>query len=308
MLTDVASSTRPVPIQAVGADLLTRQTPEVQGKVAASFDHALHIELEDDRLLTLLSHSAQRSMRTVNLDEAAWSFIWSQTPPESSVTLSAQGLFHANWHLPWHHAPVWQSPALHQFQFQTNTLPFQAAFTQAKSWVAAQPKPQHPLWQSAYTRFFAVIATLNADIQLLNHAVCGLVGLGPGLTPTGDDFLAGLNLGLLLGGETANAQRLHACIEQHVAGTTRASQDQFQQAHQGWLTQHLADVLEALGTRPGAPHLHTTLIDQCNIGSSSGRDVLIGLFAGLEATLAHNAVQNFLTPGERHARSYAFSA
>ncbi|MGL5632799.1 MAG: DUF2877 domain-containing protein, partial [Azovibrio sp.] len=107
-----------------------------------------------------------------------------------------------------------------------------------------------------------------------------------GLTPSGDDMLSGLLIGLHASGDLVRATRLAEQIRSHFHETSQASRDGLEQACRGWMTARLADVITALAGKPDAPLLEAALAAQSIVGHYSGRDSLIGLFAGLEATLS----------------------
>ncbi|TDE00281.1 DUF2877 domain-containing protein [Jiangella asiatica] len=81
----------------------------------------------------------------------------------------------------------------------------------------------------------------------LDHAVRGLLGLGPGLTPAGDDVLAGALVTLAALGE---AQRLDTAVRaaRPFDRTTAVSAGLFAHAARGLAVPELADLVRALGT------------------------------------------------------------
>ncbi|MGH3400133.1 MAG: DUF2877 domain-containing protein, partial [Streptosporangiaceae bacterium] len=125
-----------------------------------------------------------------------------------------------------------------------------------------------------------------------------LIGLGPGLTPSGDDMLAGLLLALrLLGGATAGARavwladQLAATVTRHARErTTPVSAALLHCAARGQGSAEVGRVLRALGgLEPAAAAVARLLA----IGHTSGADLAWGLSAGGQAVLA-------LSPADRH--------
>jgi hypothetical protein len=118
-----------------------------------------------------------------------------------------------------------------------------------------------------------------------------LSGLGPGLTPAGDDLLAGLALGLraalaCLPGPLASA--LDSAVE---GRTTDLAIARVRHAVAGRADEAVHDLLMALmsGTGDGLDEATRAAVDY---GHSSGADTLVGLFAGLAlgATMADGRV------------------
>lgn len=111
----------------------------------------------------------------------------------------------------------------------------------------------------------------------------GLLGLGPGLTPAGDDFLGGIMIALHLVGQDAigaalwqalapaAVTRTHAIARAHLAG-----------AAQGMGSASVHDVLNAvLEGRSG--ELATACRDLDRLGHTSGWDILAGAVTALDA-------------------------
>ncbi|MGE5287387.1 MAG: DUF2877 domain-containing protein [Micromonosporaceae bacterium] len=122
-----------------------------------------------------------------------------------------------------------------------------------------------------------------------------LIGLGPGLTPSGDDVLAGLLLALrLLGGAIRGGTRavwladwLSAAVT-HDAGsrTTSLSATLLHCAARGQAAAEVATVLRAFaGQEPAGPAAARLL----TAGHTSGADLAWGLAAGCRAALALSA-------------------
>ncbi len=277
-------------VEAVGADLIMPCGHAMGAQVQACFERAAHLVLDDGRLLTLLSGMAQQSMRMINVTSADWPALRQALTLGESLTLTASALHQDRFRLPLANIPVWRTPRL------TGGFPegAQERLTQGQAWLerrGAYAQADDTLFrQTALERFQTVMGALGGPAEALNNAVRATVGLGPGLTPSGDDMLAGLLIGLRVT-EAAPRADVGACIRRHQHGTTLASQDALDQASRGWLTARLGDVLAALQGAPDAPPLHDALHAQSTIGQHSGVDTLIGFFAGLA-----------YKPEERHSR------
>jgi len=112
-----------------------------------------------------------------------------------------------------------------------------------------------------------------------------LVGLGTGLTPSGDDYLVGMLAGLEATGHPAH-RPIAAAIAASAAGrTTAIGAAMLAHAARGAFTERLHDVLVALAIgRPDG--LRTAMARAMAYGATSGSDTLVGLFGALDiATL-----------------------
>jgi hypothetical protein len=108
-------------------------------------------------------------------------------------------------------------------------------------------------------------------------AIAALVGLGPGLTPSGDDFLAGALVALHGLGASGLAARLAvpilACAER---GTNEISRAHLATAAGGEGTAALHGLLTSLCT-PGTPGMRDWVSAIETIGHSSGWDAVAGI-------------------------------
>jgi hypothetical protein len=117
-------------------------------------------------------------------------------------------------------------------------------------------------------------------------ALGGLVGLGEGLTPSGDDLL----VGILAGGLLASAQRpaaawrraLDGVLRPRLAlGSPRLSRQLIEAALEGAFAEPLLALGEAL-TATDAARLESAAHDLLALGHRSGADLLWGLGVGLD--------------------------
>jgi hypothetical protein len=140
-------------------------------------------------------------------------------------------------------------------------------------------------------RIAAVTPALRAAFGRLDAAAAcehlrRLVGLGPGLTPSGDDFIIGCLAGLAVSARGEPA-RLH-CLMQiaqtlalELAATTRISRQHLSDAFELEFAEPLAALAAALanGDRDVMQRLRVALA----VGAYSGRDAACGLLLALEA-------------------------
>ncbi|MEX2503242.1 MAG: DUF2877 domain-containing protein [Egicoccus sp.] len=131
-------------------------------------------------------------------------------------------------------------------------------------------------------------ALATGDAAGATGHVEGLLGLGPGLTPSGDDLLCGLLSAISLLGPAVGAADVDARIVaartvgevvavRATSTTTAISAALLAHAARGEVSDVAADVLHALaGRQPLAPAVRALLA----VGATSGRDLTAGLLAG----------------------------
>ncbi len=140
---------------------------------------------------------------------------------------------------------------------------------------AAQPR--HPQAERASLLRQAVA---GGQALLVAEAVRGLLGWGSGLTPSGDDFLLGLLLGLHRSGGGARADELRRSVAQVVgreAGqrTNAVSVSLLECAADGDADERLIDLVDHV--QCGHPGRDTAEAAAGGWGASSGWDVLAGV-------------------------------
>lgn len=126
-------------------------------------------------------------------------------------------------------------------------------------------------------------ALAEQDAAGLRTAVTGLVGLGAGLTPGGDDILAGLLVGLHALGRAALVQQIGVAMSGGLTErTTVFSADLLRMATAGHASTETLAVLRALDRRTANPQLLPGALDRLlAVGHTSGADLATGLLLGL---------------------------
>jgi len=125
------------------------------------------------------------------------------------------------------------------------------------------------------------------DVAAAMAPTVGLMGLGVGLTPSGDDYL----VGLLAGMEATDDPPRHglaAVIAGHAPlRTTAIGAAALGQASRGAFAERLHDVLVALA-RGRLDQLAVPIERAMTYGATSGSDTLVGLFAALDVAIARS--------------------
>lgn len=155
-------------------------------------------------------------------------------------------------------------------------------------WLLNKDMP-FPLNLSA-TRFDAIKLTLvSNDLQAFTSAARRVLGLGNGLTPSGDDFVGGILFALAHAPRSSWKEELPTAIASiHDAAkvsTNVISAALLDDLMAGKSYSALHDVLSALHTN-NSTNIEAACTKLLNLGSSSGADLLAGLL--LAFTTQHN--------------------
>ncbi|HSR14090.1 MAG TPA: DUF2877 domain-containing protein [Thermodesulfobacteriota bacterium] len=128
-------------------------------------------------------------------------------------------------------------------------------------------------------------ALRQSDWGAVRERVAGIVGLGPGLTPSGDDFLAGfLGAAAVMSRRNAGAEEIFRTLGIVVSDarqkTTKVSAAMLEDAAEGQLSEPAASFFCALFSKEGK-QIFSEAGKILALGASSGEDVLNGMAAGV---------------------------
>jgi hypothetical protein len=136
-----------------------------------------------------------------------------------------------------------------------------------------------PLLDHAQPVLAALDAWLAHPCAPIPPRAWSLIGLGPGLTPSGDDYLGGLMVGLRAAGSYAAASALWRWLERQANGrTSEISRAHLAAAAQGQVHEALHACVAALFAAK-APRWGALLSRLDGVGHCSGRDGLAGAVA-----------------------------
>ena len=279
------------------------QQEPFDARVHSVFDRVINIEPAAGGLFTLAGRALDNAPNTVILDIASFgAFGIAVGDPVTSV----DGELHIGDDIAvqWIGASVWKA-ALPVYAGASALLPAQLCC--ARSYLARHEPHGGMAGQGADQGMLAVeiSAALKQRSSLLlealmqarfadarRHAI-SMIGLGPGLTPSGDDFLVGLLAVLNMGdspcygwldhGRQILPQARHATNAISLAALTAA-------AH-GGVRQSIAALIDAL--MYGTPaSLIKSLRAVLAIGDTSGADIVAGILAGLKLNLHAEACRS----------------
>lgn len=125
----------------------------------------------------------------------------------------------------------------------------------------------------------------HGEADAVADAVAALVGRGPGLTPSGDDALAGA---LLVAHALGTAAPLAAAVRARLGATTAVSAALLDAAADGFAARDVVTLVDAALAGDGAT-VAAVLPAVLAIGHSSGRDLVTGVVAAIDTLAAHPA-------------------
>jgi|GEM_PF-1650957 len=133
------------------------------------------------------------------------------------------------------------------------------------------------------------LAQQAIDGSVRMESLRGIVGAGPGTTPSGDDVLVGVLAGLRVLELDQQSAALIRHITPLIPATTAASRHYLSAATEGRFGEHVHDLVTALAEGDSPAH---TLRRAAGWGATSGTDLLVGLVATLAISLTHRSTES----------------
>jgi Protein of unknown function (DUF2877) len=130
-----------------------------------------------------------------------------------------------------------------------------------------------------------MVATRSHDSRAALNLLSQLIGLGPGLTPAGDDFIVGWLAGLALSAQTAAQiaflDAMCRGVESLAHATTFVSRQHLRDACALMFSERLSDLSVAIALGETRSVLAARVVAQIAVGASSGADAAGGLISAL---------------------------
>jgi hypothetical protein len=294
------------------APLLRRlQARGLSGRVHSVFAHVLNLQTVEGKLVSLASRALDDAPGTLVVDVA--DFLQSHAAPGDAVSVTA-GTLHVGQRLAvrFGTARAWQR-ALPPYPADIAMLRANLATARSILQRGQREGAQPPVPGQAYGRGLAPSSTpvpssalvAAARQRLARHvdALCtalaaadaastsrhahAMLGLGPGLTPAGDDVLAGVFAVIALP-RSPLAPLLDTARDVAAAAgvqTNAISAAMLDAAVRGEVRERIVALLDSLLRGPVAA-VPARMAPVLSIGASSGRDLCAGIAVGLEASLA----------------------
>lgn len=273
--------------------------------VHSVFRSALNLNLEDNKLLTLVLPDQPDLPHGIRINAPA-DFSFTGFRIGERATRRDNFLRLASLTIGLSGAPKWISAltAFHADPSDTSVrLAWQAAWRAlnmrqrlARTTIVAdelfdsnENEKTSPISRRAATGMRALLdAAQRFDSQAASSAASQLIGLGEGLTPSGDDLLAGFLAGLhcAVGENTQRAQFLFEFGEAAIRLSSRTndiSRAYIYHAAHGRVSSRIADLARALCGSTFRARLQPALAAALQMGHSSGMDAVTGLLCGIVA-------------------------
>ncbi|HUS17908.1 MAG TPA: DUF2877 domain-containing protein [Chloroflexia bacterium] len=250
----------------------------------AVLHNALYLESSGGYVVCLLGPHGEDGPLSIRVSELDALLAWARDAPGAVFHADRAGItFSDGARVNWAGAPVWQPPPVPP-PGAPNQLTEAAAVLAAL--LQAQPAVEYHRADARIATHLAAfrIAWMSANEVAAVGALTGLLGLGPGLTPSGDDVVAGLMAMLVWRGTTADegiavAPLVAAVRAEALERTNHISARLLWHAGDGCLYAPAMALGHALlAGRPDAvPPAAARLL---TIGATSGADMALGLLTG----------------------------
>jgi hypothetical protein len=293
--------TKPIPALSIGARAVCRFA---QGSVHSVYRQACNLEVDHGVLLTLVARELGNVPHGVRcaLPRPADFRVWLRPAqkvsadglslcfPEAAMEIDLSAAVRWRCELDRYAIDVRAEPTVRAYRSIRGMLREQALEGGFAPLLLQDPNPRSPLDQAIRRRLGQALPALrqaDADLDSVaaGHALAQLAGLGPGLTPSGDDFTVGYLAALysrrahepMLNGYLNG---LTSPIMQFALAANVISRQYLLNALVGEFSESLTQVItriavgDGLGVQESAAHL-------VRVGHSSGADSLSGLLFGL---------------------------
>lgn len=153
----------------------------------------------------------------------------------------------------------------------------------------------HPLTEKIQLLSKVIYANKKDD---LHEVVSGLLGYGPGLTPSGDDFLHGFVAAASTGLDYHDLiDDLYRTIKNNLKSTNEISSSFLRKAMAGCFHEYLQETIHAV-TRGGIEDVTAAVRTLITLGATSGTDIAVGIYLGFYMQLIRhryegNKILNF---------------
>lgn len=246
-----------------------------RGTVHSVFERALNIELGCGRLAALVAPELPNAPATIRADLGGLSFTEFAMPGETAASRAGILRFGGGLSIDLRGAQGWCPEA-------PGGRPNKAAWQRLRD-IAAQTPMVGELGKWPGLRIWMHPEKFSEmPPDRLIEVVGPLVGLGPGLTPAGDDFIAGLAAALYWSG---NGALLAPHMPAWAARTTDVSRWLLLDSLDGQINAPLCDLAQSLASDRAVPSADAVL----KLGHTSGTAMILGLLAGYAHAWPHLA-------------------
>jgi hypothetical protein len=267
-----------------------------QGRVAAVFERSFYIEMDHKWFCVGASSLSHGPLNLLSDAPANINWEASGLKLEDRVKISATHIHIGNrFNYSYRDAEPWQPDPITSLNKVTIAAGLATLTSQAHSMAPAEGLASFLFPDGALTA--ALPSAASAIAEMTNFVsdghfnaanilkpVTALIGLGPGLTPSGDDFLGGMMIAMKMLGEDEKCRVLGNAIEICASATNDISRAHLKAAAQGIGAEPLhATIGDIISNRDQTLKASLERLDA--IGHCSGWDALTGVVISLRAWL-----------------------
>lgn len=167
----------------------------------------------------------------------------------------------------------------------------------AKQNLVTSPEIKTLVEKAAQTVPALIDATRNFQVDGAITAISPLIGLGPGLTPSGDDFIVGYLAGLwsTAGSDSSRLRfmsSLGSWLSQAADGTNAISRTYMKSAVNGNVSEPITALAQRIGQAKSMDGVREATRTALQVGNTSGTDGVLGLLLGCIAWAAPSLVRS----------------
>ncbi|MFZ5967569.1 MAG: DUF2877 domain-containing protein [Bacillota bacterium] len=287
---------------------------EIKGEIHSVFHRVCNILTENDLFIPIISNQLPNMPRAISIELPAGSSMQSfdlKQGMEVSITDASIRVLNGSFALnlesakPWDARPFFQFTKVDRVGFIKNIEAMRqilvregnyegiaAVVFELESELFHQRKVEVERLRNPYTTFIYprirnfLQQIMIENVQEMCQTVKKIVGFGPGLTPSGDDFLAGLMTAVVYcadyhQADVAGVQKNHeVMMKGSLKQTTRVSAEMLGFAAKGETSESNRKFLIDLFSTTENGDLISSIRNVLSVGETSGTDFLAGIYIG----------------------------
>ncbi|QUH18440.1 DUF2877 domain-containing protein [Alkaliphilus sp. B6464] len=298
---------------------LIEERTELMGSVHSVFNRTCNIITDDDLLITIISSQIPNTPRSISInlpeDQNFHSFGLQKGIPfilnETAITV---GIDHLKIDLS--KAKIWDPNPILDFKGLGEDIVFQniellkrvlvdrgnfngiaPIFLEISNYLQDSHEELEELQTNHYCSFIyskiqkLIELLIEENIEGISIMAKQIIGFGPGLTPSTDDFLTGLMVSMLYarkysGLDLSRVYKINRVIvDGTVYRTTKVSSEMLQFASTGKVADHIRKLMISLFSEKDKKQLIRNICSVIETGETSGSDLIAGAYIGCILTL-----------------------
>lgn len=289
----------------------------IEGFIHSVFDYACNIQIPDKDLIGLISKEYGDNPYSISIDLPAGQTMKKLTMQQGMKVIinsrgirSVTGSFYINLQntISWDPTPPKEYKSLvNKSQLKNNFRTIMRILLEKGNFLGIGPLImdypeiieafnfqdfQKSIKANHYSLFISprikdlIYGIIKDDQVLIKKLLVGIVGFGPGLTPSADDLLVGLMAALYYLGQYYKkdikeiAYFKYSLDDKLTSQTTIVSRQMLKAATKGEFAKSIKELCIAMITTNNKKEIESAVLDAINLGSTSGTDTMVGLLLG----------------------------